>query len=466
MEASSPSTNACNESNGNSLKIVRRVVVANEIETTTTARRWSSSSIPSSIFLLFFFLLFASQFTFLVASRSVPTISPISPPPSSSVLKTTQPKHTTHLAIELKILIPILVSALFLALLFVMGFLKFLRFRIRRKRSIVVVAGDGDQDRREKSSIVESSLRRFSWDEVQRLTMNFSSVIGSGGFSTVYLAQFSDSTLGAVKIHSSSERLNRAYKQELDILLRLRHDNIVKLLGHCDDREEGVLVFEYVSNGSLQEKLHGGNGSVLSWKTRMAIAFQLAQAIEYLHEQCDLQIVHGDIKASNILLDEMLNCKLCDFGSAKMGFSSTVLPPSSSSAKTKQLMMGSLGYVDPLYMRTGIASKKNDVYSFGVIVLELITGMEAFCSEKGKMLTSIAGPMLVGHGSGAAAVAEMADPRLGGGFDLEELKVMASISGLCLGVSPGIRPSASDILRTMREKITSISFLFSEGKKV
>ncbi|KAL3524527.1 hypothetical protein ACH5RR_017361 [Cinchona calisaya] len=314
---------------------------------------------------------------------------------------------------------------------------------------------------------------RFTWDEMQRYTSNFSSVIGSGGFSNVYLAQFRDSTLGAIKIHSScSERLNRVYKQELEILLRLRHDNIVKLLGYCDDTEEGVLVFEYVPNGNLQERLASVGG--LSWKSRMRIAFQLAQALEYLHDKCPLQIVHGDIKASNILLDQQLNCKLCDFGSAKMGFSSTVLPPSSSSSddprrRRRMMLLGSPGYTDPHYLRTGIPSKKNDVYSFGVIVLELITGREALCSRTGERLTSVAGPIL----KDASKASQMLDARLlqqqeeykfNGEFDylLEQVKAMASISAMCLSDTPSLRPSASDIVNAMMTKVpSSLSFSFS-----
>lgn len=234
------------------------------------------------------------------------------------------------------------------------------------------------------------------------------------------------------------------------------------------------MVFEYVPNGSLQEKLHGGGAGiaeedakskrkslpVLSWRSRMIIAFQLAQAIEYLHEKCSPQIVHGDIKASNILLDHHLNCKLCDFGFSKMGFSSTILPPSSSSpaysSRRKQVMMGSPGYTDPHYLRTGLASKKNDIYSYGVVVLELVTGMEAFCSERGQFLTSIVGPTLL-----TRDVADMVDPRLGGDYDMEEARAMLSISAICIGQSPTLRPSATHILQTIKDKISSTSFLFS-----
>ncbi|GLT50264.1 hypothetical protein SLA2020_237600 [Shorea laevis] len=378
-----------------------------------------------------------------------------------------------------------------------MAFLKCLRFKIRRRPNRVVIdhqehgdqsrSGNGitDSNRHElddQKRKDNSSVRKFTWDEVERVTMNFSKVIGSGGFSTVYLAHFPGSSvalgLGAIKIHIGSERLNQLFKQELDILLRLRHENIVELLGYCDDGEQGAMVFEYVPNGSLQEKLHGAaerESPVLSWRSRMTVAFQLAQALEYLHDKCTPQIVHGDIKASNILLDEHLNCKLCDFGFAKMGFASTVQPPSSSPysssssssspLRMKQVMMGSPGYTDPHYLRTGIASKKNDVYSFGVVLLELVTGMEAFCSERGQFLTSILRPMLRNVSElGAREVAEMVDPRLSWDYDLEEARAILSISALCLGQSPILRPSATYILQSFKENISSISILFLPEK--
>ncbi|XP_022738932.1 probable receptor-like protein kinase At4g10390 [Durio zibethinus] len=421
---------------------------------------WRCWSIPS-IFLLLPMLLLSSQLSFCVASHPVPsTVSHTSSDPPTRPLKTTQP----HVHPQTAILITVSL-VLLLALLFAMWFL-FMFLKLRKLRGGKHTSTAQPVQTKGKDSDVEGEgfVRKFRWDEIKDVTKDFSRMIGQGGFSNVYLANLSGSSLGAVKIHVGSDRLNQVFKQEVDILLRIRHENIVKLLGYCDDLEEGAMVFEYVPNGNLQEKLHKREREVLPWKTRTAIAFQLAQAIEYLHEKCTLQIVHGDIKASNILLDERFNCKLCDFGSAMMGFSSTVMPPSCS--RTKQVMIGSPGYTDPLYLRTGFASKKNDVYSLGVVILELVTGMEAFCTERGQLLTSIVAPNLrdIAERGAEEKVAELVDPRLAGEFDLEEVRAMLSIAALCLHQSASVRPSASQIIQTIKEKISSIDFPFSQGK--
>ncbi|KAL1828579.1 hypothetical protein ACET3Z_006991 [Daucus carota] len=345
-----------------------------------------------------------------------------------------------------------------------MAFLKFLKSKLRQKRVHDAVSDGNTHD-----NILDNFVaRRFSWDEIQVITMNCSSsrMIGYGGFSSVYLAKFLDSSLGAVKIQCSSERLDQVYKQELNILLTVSHPNIVRLRGYCDERDQGVLVFDYMCNGTLDEKLRGrgDDSSSLSWKTRMVIAFQLALAINYLHDECSLQIVHGDIKASNVLLDENFNCKLCDFGSAKMGFTSLVKPPSSSSMSRNRMIVGSQGYLDPHYLKTGLASKKQDIYSFGVILLELISGKEAFCAKKRQNLTTIADPMM----RDPLKVRDMVDPRFDSDhtFQLEEAKIMASVSGKCLGQSPSTRLSANEIIKIMKDQVPSISYLFQKSATI
>ncbi|KAK8957969.1 putative receptor-like protein kinase [Platanthera zijinensis] len=287
--------------------------------------------------------------------------------------------------------------------------------------------------------------RSFTWFEVESSTANFTSaVIGKGGFSTVYAAHLQDSA-AAVKLYHSSKRLRHAFLMELDVLPRLHHPNIVGLLGYCDEREDqGVLILDYISNGSLYEKLHGV-AAVLPWGRRTSIAYRLAKALHYLHDDCELHIVHGDIKASNVLLDGTLNPVLCDFGCSRMGFSALVRPPAA--------MTGSPGYIDPHYIRTGMVSKKSDVYSFGVLLLELITGAEAFDAETERLLTAAAGGIFLE--AAGLRLSEIVDCRLSGEYDAAEAAAMASISALCIGENPTLRPTMEDVVRMMEEKVLS-----------
>ncbi|PHU12738.1 putative receptor-like protein kinase [Capsicum chinense] len=391
----------------------------------------------------------SSYFSLLLVASSQPLTSP-----PTKTLYNSNHKYKV-VVISASVALSILVFVFFV----LMALFKCFGLKLRR-RGVV-----GLRDARATADIEEVDYSKrtveYTCDEVEKFTMNLSRsrLIAYGGFSTVYLAQFPDSMLCAVKIIDlSSERFEKVYKQELDILLQIEHENIVKFLGNCDNGDAGMLLFEYIPNGTLQEKLHCIEAKkVLSWRNRMAIAYQLAKAIEYLHEKCTLPIVHGDIKSSNVLLDKKFNCKLCDFGSAKMGFSSTILPPSAN-----RVLLGSPGYTDPHYLRTGIASKKNDIYSYGIIILELISGFEALSSDNGERLISKASVIL----RDSSKVAEMIDSRLNGVYDLEEAKVMVSLAGFCLGDSPSLRPSASQILSTITSKISSMSFLVSHDQKV
>ncbi|KAG6507705.1 hypothetical protein ZIOFF_033056 [Zingiber officinale] len=302
----------------------------------------------------------------------------------------------------------------------------------------------------------EAVPRRMGWAEVESATGKFSpsAVVGEGGSSTVYLARLPDSSLAALKLHRPCERLHHAFRLELDLLLRLCHPHIVRLLGYCDDRgplsalnrqAEGALLFEYVPNGSLHEKLHGGGGEVLPWARRVAVAHQVAQALDYLHEGCDPQVVHGDVKAANVLLDGRMEAKLCDFGSARVGFSAAVAPPRPG----RTMVVGSPGYVDPHYLRSGMISKKSDVYSFGVLLLELVTGGEAFDSERERRLTADMAPVLRDVERRAA---EVVDPGLAGEYDAGEAAEVLGMAAMCLGDNPSLRPPMSHVVRMLREK--------------
>ncbi|KAG2567735.1 salt tolerance receptor-like cytoplasmic kinase 1 [Panicum virgatum] len=296
------------------------------------------------------------------------------------------------------------------------------------------------------------AARQLAWAEVEAATRGFSSrVVGRGGCSTVYLASLPASRLGAVKVHCSSERLHRAFRRELDVLLSLRHPHIVRLLGYCDERDEGVLVFEYAPNGDLHERLRaGGAAGALPWARRVAVASQVAAALEYLHEGRDPAVIHGDIKASNVLLDANLDAKLCDFGFAHVGVSATA-GGAGGGRPSARAVMGSPGYVDPHLLRSGVATKKSDVYSFGVLLLELLTGKEAVCRETGHRLTAAVGPMLRD-----GRVSDVLDQRLGSEYDAAEAAAVAEVAMQCVNDNPALRPSMADVVRLLEEKTSAV----------
>ena len=211
------------------------------------------------------------------------------------------------------------------------------------------------------------------------------------------------------------------------------------------------MVFEYAPNGDLHERLHrsGQKRAALPWARRMAAAFQVAMALEYLHESQDPAVIHGDVKASNVLLDANMDVKLCDFGFAHVGFSAAVLP--AAARASARHVMGSPGYVDPHFLRSGVATKKSDVYSFGVLLLELVTGREAICADTGCRLTVAVAPV-VSEGK----VADVVDRRLGDAYDREEAVTVAALALQCINVSSGLRPSMTDVVRVLQEKTSAL----------
>ncbi|ONK72707.1 uncharacterized protein A4U43_C04F22290 [Asparagus officinalis] len=309
----------------------------------------------------------------------------------------------------------------------------------------------------------DAAIQRFDSSGIQTLISNPKTLrrhqAGTGS-QTPSASRNLDQPSARSPFNKSSSRCQRLYEmfhQELRVLRSIKpHPNIVRLIGYGDDRggQLGTLVLEHVPNGTLHDALHGNVKSVLSWPQRVSIAYRLATALNYLHEECDLPVVHGDIKSSNVLLDDGMSPKLCDFGFARLGFSATV-------TRSAIPMMGSPGYVDPCYLRTGLVSKKSDVYSFGVLTLELISGMEAFSEEKSRMLTVVMRPRLK-----EMAVEEIVDARLGGEYNRDEVVIMARIAGRCIGENPSLRPAMGELLTLMRKDIPSAAFGRVSGKKI
>ncbi|XP_008787415.1 calmodulin-binding receptor-like cytoplasmic kinase 2 isoform X2 [Phoenix dactylifera] len=213
----------------------------------------------------------------------------------------------------------------------------------------------------------------FTLAEIQRATKNFSPSlkIGQGGFGTVYKGTLNDGTLVAVKRAKKSiydTHLSVEFQSEIKTLAHVEHLNLVRFLGHLEYEDERIVVVEYVPNGTLREHLDCLNGKHLELAARLDIAIDVAHAVTYLHTYTDHPIIHRDIKSSNILLTETLRAKVADFGFARLGANETGVTHVSTQVK------GTAGYLDPEYLRTYQLTEKSDVFSFGVLLVELITG--------------------------------------------------------------------------------------------
>ncbi|KAI4355153.1 hypothetical protein L6164_003952 [Bauhinia variegata] len=194
-------------------------------------------------------------------------------------------------------------------------------------------------------------------------------VIGEGGYGIVYKGILSDGTRVAVKnLLNNKGQAEREFKVEVEAIGRVRHKNMVRLLGYCVEGAYRMLVYEYVDNGNLEQWLHGDVGTVspLTWDIRMNIILGTAKGLAYLHEGLEPKVVHRDVKSSNILLDRQWNAKVSDFGLAKL------LCSEHSYVTTR--VMGTFGYVAPEYACTGMLTEKSDIYSFGILIMEIITG--------------------------------------------------------------------------------------------
>ncbi|WOL09990.1 putative serine/threonine-protein kinase [Canna indica] len=194
-------------------------------------------------------------------------------------------------------------------------------------------------------------------------------VIGEGGYGIVYRGVLADNTTVAVKnLLNNRGQAEKEFKVEVEAIGRVRHKNLVRLLGYCVEGAYRMLVYEYVDNGNLEQWLHGDVGEVspLTWDIRMNIILGTAKGLAYLHEGLEPKVVHRDVKASNILLDRHWNPKVSDFGLAKL------LCSESSYVTTR--VMGTFGYVAPEYASTGMLNERSDIYSFGVLIMEIISG--------------------------------------------------------------------------------------------
>ncbi|XP_020208162.1 probable receptor-like protein kinase At1g49730 [Cajanus cajan] len=286
-----------------------------------------------------------------------------------------------------------------------------------------------------------SMFRKFSYKEIKKATEDFSTIIGQGGFGTVYKAHFSDGQVVAVKrMNRISEQGEDEFCREIELLARLHHRHLVALRGFCIKKQERFLLYEYMGNGSLKDHLHSPGKTPLSWRTRIQIAIDVANALEYLHFYCDPPLCHRDIKSSNTLLDENFVAKIADFGLAQASKDGSIcFEPVNTEIR------GTPGYMDPEYVVTQELTEKSDIYSFGVLLLEIVTGRRAI--QDNKNLIEWAQPYMESE----TRLLELVDPNVRESFDLDQLQTVITIVVWCTQREGKARPSIKQVLRLLYE---------------
>uniref|UniRef100_A0A453L3H0 Protein kinase domain-containing protein n=1 Tax=Aegilops tauschii subsp. strangulata TaxID=200361 RepID=A0A453L3H0_AEGTS len=282
------------------------------------------------------------------------------------------------------------------------------------------------------------AFKIFSEEELQQATNRFSEkqVIGRGGHGTVYKGLLKSNVEVAVKrCMTIDEQHKKEFGKEMLILAQINHRNVVKLLGCCLEVEVPMLVYEFVPNGTLFDLIHGNHGWRISLATRLGIAHDSAEALSYLHSGASTPILHGDVKSSNILLDDNHKAKVSDFGAS-------ILAPTDES-QFVTLVQGTCGYLDPEYMQTCQLTDKSDVYSFGVVLLELLTCKKPFNLDALGQEKSLS--MMFMSAMKENRLEVILDDGIKDEDNIEILEEIAELAKHCLEMSGENRPSMKEV---------------------
>ncbi|KAJ9173133.1 hypothetical protein P3X46_016298 [Hevea brasiliensis] len=268
-------------------------------------------------------------------------------------------------------------------------------------------------------------ILRYSYKDIQKATQNFTTVLGQGSFGPVYKAVMPGGVVAVKVLASNSKQGEKEFQTEVSLLGRLHHRNLVNLLGYCVDKGQRMLIYEFMSNGSLSNLLYNEE-LVLGWEERLQIALDISHGVEYLHEGAVPPVIHRDLKSANILLDQSMRAKVADFGLSK----EEAYDGRNSGLK------GTYGYIDPVYVTTNQFTMKSDIYSFGIIIFELITAIHPHQN----LMEYINLAAMSRDG-----VDEILDEKLTGKCYIEEVRELAAVAHKCLQKSQRKRPSIGEV---------------------
>ncbi|CAH8355044.1 unnamed protein product [Eruca vesicaria subsp. sativa] len=311
------------------------------------------------------------------------------------------------------------------------------------------------------SAVLGTSKIPFTFEELSEITEGFSKrfVIGEGGFGCVYKGILSEGKPIAIKqLKSISAEGYREFKAEVEIISRVHHRHLVSLVGYCICEQHRFLIYEFVPNNTLDYHLHGKDLPVLEWSRRVKIAIGAAKGLAYLHEDCHPKIIHRDIKSSNILLDDefeaqAISVQVADFGLARLN--------DTAQSHISTRVMGTFGYLAPEYASSGKLTDRSDVFSFGVVLLELITGRKPVDTSQPlgeESLVEWARPRLI-EAIEKGDISEIVDPRLEKHYFEEEVYRMIETAASCVRHSALKRPRMVQVVRALdtRDNLSDLS---------